>query len=77
MFSFISMNWKGKPLENYEAVVKFISGTKTKKGLRVKARLDKNKYAKGKKISDEDFESLQLKFHNKFPEWNYTIRPID
>jgi len=41
MFSFISLNWKGKPLENYESIVKLIAATKTKKGLKVKARLDK------------------------------------
>ena len=77
MFSFISMNWKGKPLENYESIIKLISSTKTKKGLKVKARLDKLKYKKGKKISDEEFDDLQLKFHKKFPKWNYTIHPFE
>jgi len=76
MFSFISMNWKGKPLENFETVVKLISSTKTKGGLKVKARLDKKKYTKGMKISREDFEELNLKFSKKFPKWNYTIHPI-
>ncbi len=76
MFSFISMNWKGKPLENFEAVVKLISSTKTKEGLKVKARLDKKKYKKGMKISREDFEDLNLKFSKKFPQWNYTVHPI-
>lgn len=76
MFSFISMNWKGRPLENYESVVKLISATKTKKGLKVKARLDKIEYKKGKKISKEDFDDLCLSFNKKFPTWNYTIHPI-
>ena len=76
MFSFISMNWKGRPLENYESVVKLISATKTKKGLKVKARLDKIKYKKGRKISKEDFDDLCLKFNKNFPTWNYTINPI-
>lgn len=76
MFSFISMNWKGKPLENFEAVVKLISSTKTKSGLKIKARLDKKKYKKGMKISKEDFEELNLKFSKKFPQWNYTVHPI-
>jgi transposase len=76
MFSFISLNWKGKPLENFESVVNLISNTTTNKGLKVGARLDKIKYQKGMKISDEDFDALQLKFHNKFPEWNYKITPI-
>lgn len=77
MFSFISLNWKGRPLENYESVVKLIASTKTKKGLIVKARLDKVKYKKGIKISDEEFENIFLQFHKKFPSWNYTIHPIN
>ena len=77
MFSFISLNWKGKPLENYELVVKLIASTKTKKGLTVKARLDKVQYKKGTKVSDEEFEKLYLNFHKKFPSWNYTIHPIN
>lgn len=76
MFSFISLNWKGKPLENYESVVKLISSTRTRKGLKIKARLDKVKYEKGRKISDEEFNDLDLKFHRKFPSWNYAIDPL-
>lgn len=77
MFSFISMNWKGKPLENYEAIINLISSTKTKSGLKVKAKLDKKQYRKGFKVSKEDFDKIQLKFHQKFPQWNYTIYPLD
>ena len=76
MFSFISLNWKGRPLENYESIVKLIASTKTKKGLKVKARLDKVTYKKGKKISKEEFEDISLKFNKKFPAWNYTIHPF-
>lgn len=76
MFSFISMAWKGKPLENYEAIINMISSTKTKTGLKIKATLDKRKYKKGKKISDEEFDALNLKFARKFPKWNYTIEPL-
>lgn len=76
MFSFISMNWKGKPLENYEAVVKLISATTTKSGLKVKAKLDKKEYKKNIKITDDNFEKINLKFNNKFPKWNYTILPF-
>lgn len=76
MFSFISMNWKGKPLENYESVVNLISATTTKSGLKIKARLDNKKYRKGIKISDDEFEEINLKFSNKFPKWNYTIHPF-
>lgn len=77
MFSFISMNWKGKPLENYETVINLISSTKTKTGLKIKAKLDKRQYKKGVKISTEDFEKIQLAAHKKFPQWNYTIHPLE
>lgn len=77
MFSFISMNWKGRPLENYEAVVNLISSTKTRSGLTVKAKLDRKKYKKGHKVSEEDFEGMNLKLSKKFPQWNYSIQPFD
>jgi transposase len=76
MFSFISMNWKGKPLENFEAVVKLISATTTKDGLKIKAKLDSKEYRKGKKISNDEFEEINLKFSKNFPQWNYTITPF-
>lgn len=73
MFSFISMNWKGKPLVNYETVVNLIGGTRTKGGLRIKAKLDRRIYKKGKKISDEQMEQINLRPHQTYPQWNYTI----
>lgn len=76
MFSFISMNWQGRPLENYETVINLISSTSTKNGLRIKAKLDKKQYQKGVKISEQDFGKVQLKLHDKFPGWNYTIHPF-
>ena len=76
MFSFISMNWKGKPLENYESIVKLISSTKTSKGLKIKSRLDKGKYKKGVKVTKDEFESLNVTFCKKFPTWNYAIHPM-
>ncbi len=76
MFSFISLNWKGIPLKNYETIIKLISGTKTEAGLKIKAKLDKNTYSKGIKISDEDFDKLNLKYHKKYPKWNYTINQM-
>ena len=68
-------NWKGKPLENYESIVKLISATTTKNGLKIKARVDNKKYKKGIKITDDEFEEINLKFSNKFPKWNYKILP--
>ena len=72
MFSFISMNWKGKPLVSYKTIISLINGTKTKKGLKIKAKMDKRIYKKGKIISDEEFKKINIKY--KIPsKFNYTI----
>ncbi len=75
MFSFISQNWKGKPLTDYEVIINFIKNTKTDKGLEIFARLDKKEYKKGLKFSDEDMEKIKLIPHQTHPGWNYTILP--
>jgi len=75
MFSFISMNWKGEPLVTYETIIKLISATTTKKGLKVVARLDKREYEGGVKFSDEDMAKLNIKTHMLHPKWNYSIVP--
>lgn len=75
MFSFISMNWKGKPLVNYETIINLISSTTTKKGLIVVARLDEREYEKGRKFTEKEMERLNLKTHTLHPKWNYTITP--
>ena len=75
MFSFIGMNWKGKPLVDYETIINFISSTKTKTGLTVLARLDRKKYEGGKKFTDEDMTKLIIQNHTLHPKWNYTIIP--
>ncbi|MCB1098596.1 MAG: ISAzo13 family transposase [Verrucomicrobiae bacterium] len=75
LFSFISSNWRGQPLEDYETVVKLISRTKTAQGLKVTCRLDRRKYKTGRKVTKEEMASIQLirsKFHG---EWNYEITP--
>ncbi len=74
MFSFISMNWRGKPLVNYETVVNLISGTKTKSGLRIRAKLDPREYETHQEVSDEEMAQLRLQPHHTFPAWNYTLR---
>lgn len=76
MFSYISSHWKGYPLESYEAVIQLIGNTTTKTGLKIKAKLDKRKYIKGKKISDEEFESINLVKNRVLPKWNYSIQPL-
>ena len=75
MFSFISMNWKGEPLVSFETVVNLISATTTRRGLRVKAVLDKRQYETGVKISDEQMKDLNIRPHHQNPDWNYSILP--
>lgn len=75
MFSFITMNWRGKPLTTLETIINLIGNTKTKNGLKIKVGVDKRKYIKGKKISNQDFESIRIKRCNFHGEWNYVIKP--
>jgi len=76
MFSFISMNWKGKPLRSYEMIINLIEGTKTKKGLKIKAKIDKKIYELGKKILKEEFSKVNIEEHQINPKWNYTLSKI-
>lgn len=75
LFSFISLNWRGRPLINYETVVNLIGGTRTRTGLRVKAVLDTNEYATGIKTDVAELAGISLARHRFHPDWNYTIRP--
>jgi len=73
MFSFISMNWRGRPLINYEIIINLIEGTKTKNGLKIKAKMDKKIYELKQKVSDKEFEKVNFLRHEMNPQWNYTI----
>jgi hypothetical protein len=75
LFSFISLNWKGKPLVSYETVVNLIGGTKTKTGLTVQAILDTNYYETGMEVTPSEMEQIKLGRHKRFSDWNYTISP--
>jgi len=75
MFSFISLNRKGRPSESYETAVNLTGGTENRKGLKTEAGLDRNDYRKGIKISDGEFSRINIFFHEKHPKWNYTIEP--
>ena len=75
LFSFISLNWKGQPLVNYETIINLIGGTKTRTGLKVKAVLDTNEYETGLKVSEEQLAGIRLRRHKLHPAWNYTISP--
>ena len=75
LFSFITQNWRGKPLISYLVIVQLIASTTTKAGLTVACRLDESDYAKGIKVTDAEMAALNIKpaaFHG---EWNYTIAP--
>lgn len=75
LFSFISVNWRGKPLLSYQTIISLIAATTTKSGLTVKARLDKKNYEKGIEISEKEMSSINLTRHSFHGEWNYTISP--
>jgi hypothetical protein len=75
LFSFISTNWRGEPLRDYETVVRLIAGTTTAKGLKVICRLDRRPYPVGRKVSDEEFATINLSPSAFHGEWNYVIRP--
>ena len=73
LFSFITINWRGKPLRSYRTVVQLISATTTDTGLKVRAELDENKYPKGVKVSDLQMAAVNLTRHSFHGDWNYTV----
>lgn len=75
LFCYISSHWRGQPLVSVEAVIDLIGSTTTNKGLKVICKKDDNTYEIGKKISDEEFNKINLKGMEKFPNWNYIISP--
>ena len=75
LFSFISMNWRGKPLTDIRTIIDLISATTTQTGLTVQAAYDPTWYPKGEKISNADFNALPLRPHDWHGEWNYDLTP--
>jgi hypothetical protein len=75
LFSFISINWKGKPLIDYETVINLISNTVTVTGLSVKCLLDKNFYPIGNKLTKKQIKTINILRNDFHGEWNYTINP--
>lgn len=75
LFSYISKNWRGKPLITREVVVNLIAGTRTNNGLEIQAVLDENDYPTGLEIDDSEMAGLNIVGANFHPEWNYTISP--
>jgi len=77
LFSFISMNWRGRPLTDLRTIIELISNTTTTTGLVVHADYDPNWYPKGVKIKDREFNALPIQRHNFHGDWNYTITPTN
>lgn len=75
LFSFISKNWRGKPLISHAVIINLIAATTTTKGLKVDCVLDTNTYPTGKKISDDEFKQINLTPEQFHGDWNYTIKP--
>lgn len=75
LFSFISLNWRAKPLISLETIIELLSQTKTDAGLSVTAVVDKNKYPTGVKVSDEEMKKLNIIRNAFHGDWNYTIQP--
>jgi transposase len=73
LFSFISMNWRGRPLTDIRTIIELISATKTKTGLTVQADYNPNWYPTGQKITDREFDAIPLRRHDWHGDWNYTI----
>ena len=75
LFSYITVNWRGKPLHTLETVVNLISGTTTSTGLEVYARLDDGSYPDKIRVPDDEIQAVDLHGDPFHPEWNYTIKP--
>ena len=75
MFSFVSKNWRGKPLDSLGTIINLIANTTTQKGLHIEADADINEYIKGIKVSDEEMAQLNIERENFHGEWNYKITP--
>lgn len=75
LFSEISKNWAGRPLDSYETILRYIRSTRTTAGLKVEAQLLDRHYADGVQIDDTQMQSIQISRHSSLPKWNYTISP--
>ncbi len=77
LFSFITSNWRGEPLRDYETIVNLIARTTTAKGLKVTCRLDRRKYPTGRKVTDEEMGHINVERNKFHGDWNYVIKPND
>jgi len=75
LFSFITQNWRGRPLVSYQTIVQLIAATTTDAGLKVQAEIDTNSYPAGIKVTDAEMDEINIRRHDFHGEWNYTISP--
>jgi hypothetical protein len=75
LFSFITSNWRGEPLRDYQTVVRLIASTTTAKGLTVTCRLDRRSYTPGRKVTEQEMAAINIKPSRFHGEWNYVIHP--
>ena len=75
MFSYISKNWRGRPLQDLATIVNLIGATTTTKGLKINCALDTCPYPSGIKIPDKDFAAISISRNDSHGEWNYSISP--
>jgi Rhodopirellula transposase DDE domain len=75
LFSFITMNWRGRPLRTYETIVSLIGNTRNDGGLVVRAQLDRRRYPTGRRVSAEEIRALKIERDDFHGDWNYVIRP--
>jgi hypothetical protein len=75
LFSFISQNWRGRPLVSHQVIVDLIAATRTKTGLKVHAQIDTNRYPSGLKVSDQELAAVNLQRNAFHGDWNYKISP--
>ena len=76
LFSEISRNWWGRPLESFELILNYIATTSTRTGLRVTSQLNAQQYETGIRITDEQMAALNITANQHIPKWNYTISPF-
>jgi hypothetical protein len=75
LFSFITQNWRGRPLVSYQAIVQLIAATTTDTGLKVQCEIDPNTYPAGLKVTDAEMNAINIQRHEFHGDWNYTISP--
>ena len=75
LFSFITQNWRARPLVSYQTIVQLIAATTTDTGLKVQCEIDPNTYPAGVKVTDAEMDAINIQRHEFHGDWNYTIRP--